>query len=311
MTRIETYCAGTPSGDRLNEDTYFLAEDGHFLLAAVMDGVTDRLKSDALRINFETHFRGEVNGSRYAALVVRESLMTSYWYYATTTPSDLLLDANAALRSRLESVYGRLNAADIYQREPALAPYQDDPRYFRLILPATVATIARINVESNALEYAHLGDTELLLFYKDGRAERAIVPQRPNAAQGAPDVIQETDPQVAKFKQYGFKHNYTDTYGQTDPSIGVGVVNGMIEARDYLITGRINLMDVVGVVVCSDGFMWPQLDCDCDHMRQLIEAEGLRGYVIHLRAEEASDPERERYPRPKVHDDATAIYIQL
>jgi hypothetical protein len=46
-------------------------------------------------------------------------------------------------------------------------------------------------------------------------------------------------------------------------------------------------------------------------MRALIEAEGVAGYVDRLRAEEATDPERTRYPRPKVHDDATAIYVRL
>lgn len=312
MPVIQSISQGMPAGDRLNEDAYLVADDGRFITAAAIDGVTDRLVSEALQPLFESCAE-EVNGSAYAAWMVRDAIMADL----PVVPHEALRDANHRLRENIAHCYdGGYDPERIVAQEPALKPFADDPRYFRLVMPACVATLIRVDLDDRRLDYAHLGDTELLLFHTDGRTTRGVVHRRENAAQGLVDA-DDADPRVRKYRRNGLLHNYTDQSGNTDTTVGIGVLNGQHEAADYALTGTLGLDGVEGIVVCSDGFLWPAHSDETpagesarlDSMRRRIERAGLGGYLDALRAEEATDPERTRYPRPKMHDDATAVYI--
>lgn len=313
--RFETICAGTPTGDRRNEDAYFLADNGEVVIAAAIDGVTDRLISHAQARHLREY---NLNGSAFAAYVTRRSYAGSRWDDAATSPRSMILQANAALHDWVRDVYGFFVPETITGQEPPLEPFRDDPRYFRLVLPACVTTVVRIDASTSTLEFAHLGDTELLLFYADGRTERGAVPKRPNMAQGVVDATDD-DPRIRKYRRGGLMHNFTHPDGRPDPTIGVGVVNGMPEAADFVLTGEIDLSGVEVVCVCSDGFLWPvadegdpaQVESRLTTMRERIDSGGLAVYLNALRAEEATDPDRTTYPRPKVHDDATALLVSL
>ncbi|MFW5691070.1 MAG: hypothetical protein ACOCXZ_01105 [Chloroflexota bacterium] len=308
-------CTGTPAGDRLNEDAAVAVRNGAVVTAAAIDGVTDRLISQALQPLFASYPQQPCNGSAYAARLTRDVIEAD----PLADPGALLLRANAALRAQVAPYYGgTLDAAAVCAAEPALAPYAADPRYLRLILPACVVTLARIDRAAARLDYAHLGDTELLLFHTDGRVTRAVAETRPNWQRGL-IIAEDDDPQVRRYKAVGLLHNFVDANGQPDPTVGVGVINGLAEAASYIMTGSIDLAGVAAVCVCSDGFMWPapagETAADhharLRHMRRIIDAAGLAGYVDRLRAEEAADAHRQLYPRPKTHDDATAILIRF
>jgi hypothetical protein len=46
-------------------------------------------------------------------------------------------------------------------------------------------------------------------------------------------------------------------------------------------------------------------------MWQYIRQHGGQRYLKALRAEERADPDREKYPRFKLHDDATGLVLYL
>ncbi len=313
---LQTICVGTPQGNRQNEDTYFIFDRDDLLIAGVFDGVTDRLFPSKYAEKGLTDGR---TASAYAAHQARDAISEML----TLPPDQQLMSINNTLNQTLHDVYGADSPEAIYAQEPALTPYADDKRFVRLVLPACVATIIQLGHVSGdvySLRYAHVGDTELLLFYADGRTQRAIVPHIPNWHKAIPpDVDSEPDETVRKFKRMGLFHNYVDANGRTDPTVGIGVLNGLPTMPDYMLTGKIDLQGVSGVCLCSDGLMWPsprdetpeQAQARLNHMRTLIERDGLTGYVDALRAEEQADADHARYPRPKTHDDATGIFVSL
>jgi hypothetical protein len=142
--------------------------------------------------------------------------------------------------------------------------------------------------------------------------------QAESGAANLADVLDHV--QVAEANRLnGLYHNYVDAQGATDLKVGVGVINGLPELETYLQRGTIDLHEVSGVLLCTDGFLWPApLDESIadrekrfQNMRERIERDGLRGYYRDLRAVQAADAIRDAYPRFKIHDDCTAIFVEL
>lgn len=323
---VETLCQpGMP--ERINEDAVFTVQESSTLTAAAIDGVTARVPAQAI-----TSLYGDgQNGAAWAAQTTREAMLRSA---PGTAPRDMLLAANDVLRTRLMSIYGALDGPSVFAREPGLAAYQNDPRMIRLALPACVVTLIQINMVAKDLIYAHAGDTSLLLFHADNRVsvasgdegrvysgglfDQAKQLQRERNLPSVDDAL--ADPEIRKRMLGGGIHlNYVDENGQPDLKRGVGAVNGLPQLAHYIQVGMADLTDVVGVLVCTDGLMWPAKPDETDiqvvnrlrGMRHLIETYGLSGYYEHLRIEERSDPDRDRYPRFKIHDDAGGVYIDL
>lgn len=305
MVRLESICEGVAG--RINEDALFYANDGRFVTMAVIDGVTDRVGSSRNWGALDGYV--DLTGAAFAASVVRDSitsLLNESWVM-----NNVLLSCNRRLRMFARDVYGDFAPKAIFEAEPGLAPYASDPRYFRLVLPACVATIARVDLQERLLDYAHVGDTELLLFTQDGRIESIVQTIPPQWQRGLVDA-QDDDPTIRRHKRGGLLHNYTDKQGNTDTNIGTGVINGMEELADYVQTGQISLDGVTDVLLCSDGFLLPPESPDrLSLMAEWVDKDGIHAYLKHLRSMEREDEERKLYPRPKVHDDATAIHLRL
>ncbi len=326
--RISIINEAAPIPDRLNEDTCYVSSDGSEVQVLVADGAGQRFKTSKTA-NMLTWQGTPVSAARFAALT---TLNAARDY---SSPKEILLQANERIAWNLELVYGELTAAALRTHEPQLAPYLDqNPRLLRLALPVCVATVARIDKENQQLEYAHVGDTTLFLFYRDGRihvptadqmgkydAQALALAVSIKAEQGAAHLMDIlNDPRIAENnRNNGLYHNYVDEQGQTDVNVGVGVINGLPEVESYIQMGTVDLHDVTGVMLCSDGFLWPapltenetEQSRRYQHMRDIIEQEGLHGYYEKLRAAEAADATRDQYPRFKIHDDATGVYLEV
>jgi hypothetical protein len=322
-------CEGMPVAGRVNEDAYHFQRDENQITLLVADGAAQRLKTQQFQIMLaENGIAG--SAASYAARLTAEAAAN----HPTLSPREILLQAKESLRDKLVDVYGDLTAEAILAQEPQLIEHiQPDLRLFRLALPVCVATVAQIDCQTNQLTYAHAGDTALFTFQKDGSVSEVTFDQMAHydkqtlalvlklqAEEGLDFDTAREDERVKKInRQHGLYHNYVDEDGQTDPELGVGAINGLPELVDYIEEGVIDLADVAGVVVCSDGFPWPipweETPSDkktrLKHMRDLIERDGLRHYFEQLRAEEQADSARRQYPRLKVHDDVTGIYLRL
>jgi hypothetical protein len=122
-------------------------------------------------------------------------------------------------------------------------------------------------------------------------------------------------------------HNYVDEHGLPQPNHGIGVIDGLPELRYFIQTGQVALDGAALVCVLTDGMEWPAsahetfaadpAEADdlcarrCAFMGGQIVRYGLAGYLERLREAEARDPDHERYPRLKTHDDATGVLLRL
>ena len=311
---VEIVCQPAPglAAGRANEDACLFHHGGDWLALAAIDGATVRVQTQALTPLLVEYGPG-VSAAAYAAYLTRDTATA----HICDPPAEMLLSANAALNAVLTGVYGALTPEAVFAAEPGLAAYAHDPRFFRLVLPVCVATAVRLDLAAQRLEYAHAGDTALLLFMADGHV-RAVTG-------GAGDVVPpdyaswSSDKRARYTVESGIRHNYVDDDGQPDSQQGVAVINGLPQLAHYLHAGEQSLAGVDAVLVCTDGLLWPNppnedaagQQARLAHMRALIESEGLAGYLERLRAEERADRDRVRYPRFKSHDDATGLYVRL
>lgn len=311
---IDVVCEGSSGRVRPNEDAHVLHDDGHFLTLVAIDGATVRVPSLAQKPLLAA-YPEKLTEAAYSARIARDAIRQ----HIDLNLRKMLLKANEALAARLALVYGEVTPEAIMAHEPELAARYADVRFCRLVLPASVVTAARIDRQKHALDYAHAGDTALFAFLADGTVEqltganthddRLFREAQALRARGRSmeDILQDGQIRQADIDS-GVYHNYVDEGGQTHPGLGVGVIDGLPQFADYIETGQRSLDGVVGVFVCSDGAIWPD---DLQTMRHIIQTEGVRTYYHRLRALERDDAIRERFPRFKIHDDFTGLYVEI
>jgi hypothetical protein len=205
-----------------------------------------------------------------------------------------------------------------------------------------VITLAEYDPAAGTLHYAHAGDTLLLVAYEDGRV---TIPTRP-AGPGFDDEVLRTADKLREMHpdlsfrelvqhqqirtlnlETGLRHNYVDEHGLPQPRQGVGVIDGLPELRYFVQSGKVPLDGVAFVCVMTDGLEWPadaqeafasdpdeaatRQQARDEFMARKIDELGLQGYLDLLRRAEAGDPDHERYPRMKTHDDATGVLLRF
>ena len=317
------------------EDTYFVHHNGSYLTLMVADGTPQRLKTTGSLTPMLDKYGMGTKPGRYAASLIRDTVAEKTVLMPDMPVQDIPLVANQRLREGLKLVYGDISDTAVLQKEPSLTKLHDDPRYVRLILPACCITIARLDLHNGLLNYVHGGDTALFLLYKDGhtiqitpdqmvqhddkvRVERRRILQVHQPRDEAEFRALATHAQTININN-GIYHNYEDKHGNTDRALGVGVINGLPQLEDYLVNDTLNIDDLEGIVLTSDGIFWPApLDETPEHaqtrvnyMGDLIRQHGLKGYLQAMHEEEFSDAQGERYQHFGKLDDATAIYVQL
>lgn len=332
LTNIASASQGTPDATRINEDACYFGGTGDERYLLVADGASVRASTAALERFLAERAIGQTAAS-YAARLTRDVAAQLIGSGSHPSPEALLLAANAALRTMVEEIYGGITGDAFRESAPDLHLLDDDPRLLRLALPVCVATAVRIDLDAATLQFAQAGDTALFIRRENGVVSCVAGPseRRDRIALGSAWEQQQAHPgsHVADFLQdgetrernryNGIYHNYVDANGNIDHSVGVGVINGLPQLAEYIEQGSLDLADVCGVLVCSDGFIWPspweetpsQAEERVQRMWQLLANEGVGGYLRRLRAVEREDVQLDSYPRFKVHDDATAIYVEL
>lgn len=337
LSALSAVSQGTPEANRINEDAcYFSGTHGELYLA-VIDGASVRVNTSTLERAITTASEGATAAS-YAARLTRDTIASgiasSMRNSAQPTPASLLLAANAALRAQVETIFGGITSDAVLAVEPHVAILREDPRLIRLLLPVCVATVVHLDLAASELHYAHAGDTALLVQRTDGSVAHvtgdnmeahdrtalraAKRKQQADTSLHIADLLD--DEEVASLnRENGLYHNYVDELGKPDATIGVGVIDGLPELGEYIQQGTLNLSDIRGVLACSDGFLWPAVwdeskaeqTARLQQMWETVAHDGLGGYVRRLRALEEQDRQLDRYPRFKLHDDATAIHVEL
>ncbi len=329
--------------DRLNEDAWLALGAGPLgetILAAAIDGATTRLTPPALQDYLDRQPQ-PLTPAAFAARFVRDSLARQIGAGCPPDLRTLLLEANDDLGRALIELFGALTLDALHLPDHLTDRLSRDPRLVRLGLPAAVMTLIEVDPRALTLRFAHAGDTALLVAYTDGRY---VMPVRQRTAFDG-DLLRLVQRLRAETPGLSFRqaachlevqrknlfnalaHNYVDEHGLPQPSRGIGVLDGLPELRYFVQTGEVSLEGALFVCVMTDGLLWPAsaeevFATDPAHADALrrerfafmagqIAGHGLRGYLAQLRAAEAADPDHERYPRLKTHDDATGVLLRF
>ncbi len=328
--KISVISKKSPGNDNVNEDAWFIVEKGAVIYLGVIDGASQRVPTDKLKLLF-AKFGNKATAAAYAARFTKVFIENEINNNEIVSLSKLMLKANKNLGSEIDLAFRRVYADGLFSEEPGFSFIRQDPRLIRLALPVCVATIVELNIKKNSLKFAHIGDTELTIFNDDddlmcltenqmGKHDEKVIRlarqlQKVRHANHLSDVLNAPEI-ISKNKYLAVYHNYIDESGRPDRNLGVGVINGLPQMEYYIQTGSLSLDSVSEFLLCTDGFprppQWDETQITEKRrylwMRNIIKKQGLKIYLRRLRAIELKDETRDKYPRLKVHDDATAIW---
>jgi hypothetical protein len=291
-------CEKQPEGgNRQNEDTFMIVEDDKVLIAAVMDGATPLpsiVGTDGLRE------RKGWFAAQLAAIGIEKN------YSRANSPVELLLKGNQQI-------------ADVLLSQGA-NPEEAVP----LGLSNTQAVLVRIDKIKKTISVASIGDAACLIKDKNGGVELALpldlTPEDNEALRFILEVSRQRKISVKEaMMKYPEKVNEILTRGRElcnkPDGSGVGVLDGRRSAELYIRSKDYSLNEVSEVIVLTDGLFLPNeligAEPDWEEMVGIIEKVGIEGLYQEVLKRKNSDPDLNRYPRFKKHDDATGIVIEI
>jgi hypothetical protein len=226
-----------------------------------------------------TCFEGGASGGALASSIAGETFLRNHHALVR-----LGADANESIRERMERC-----RVDVSRR---------------CGLWSTSAAVVRLTDEG--IEWFRTGDAQIVFVGRDGGF---------TVAGGRDDHDYPTLCMIRdRGRHHPAVHGLIETVRQ-GMNREYGVLNGEREAEDFFLSGLQPARDVGSVLLFTDG-----LDIPCETPRRrkdfsdLVDLActlGLHGLRDHVRGLEAADPDIERYPRFKRHDDMAAIAIHF
>ena len=332
---LEIFSQPSPVKWRSNEDAWLVVESSpnpEIIMIAVIDGAGVRKPLSSLLDYLQNHYPS-LTPAAFSANVVKQELISQMRKQPENSLYEYLINANIVLRNSIEEIIGSFDPAKILAGVDDSLKSED--RNIRLVLPACVVTLARFNMKTFQVEFAHVGDTSLLEADVDGNVilhtndqmgrfdkhafEEILQLQKKLGLPHFKDAIQ-----LPEGRQYivesGLHLNFVNEFGMTDRTQGCGVLNGLPEMKDYIESGVININEKTSsFLFLSDGLeLLSPLHEETsrrakrfDRTAELIQQSGLRGLYNKMSKMAESDPYFDRYPRTKIQDDATGIYLRF
>lgn len=168
------------------------------------------------------------------------------------------------------------------------------------------ASAAVVRLADGGIEWFRTGDAQIVFVDADGGFR---------VAAGRDD---HDYPTLSMIRERGRHHADVQRLIET-VRLGMnrdyGVLNGEREAEDFFLTGLEPVGNVRAVLLFTDGLdipsETPRRRKDFSVLVDTHRKLGLSGLRDHVRGLEAADPDIERYPRFKRHDDMAAIAIHF
>lgn len=259
---------------QMNEDD-LLIKDGLF---CVFDGVTSLVKY--IDPNGIT---GGKLGSRHAKIVFDENSDKSL--------KEMALLANKRLRN------------EMLQRGVNISSKTD--------LWGT--TVACIKIMGDEVEFMQVGDSFIIFIENDNKMtaipnkldidHNTLVLAKQLVDEGVEDV--KTDKRILDLQKETRKRVNVD----------YGTLNGEEEVNSFITTGKKSVTNIKHILLLTDGIKVLKEDpTEPEDFQVLVDIfleSGLNGLKAYVRKLENSDPNCRKYPRTKVHDDATGIAISF
>ncbi|MEK6899241.1 MAG: hypothetical protein AABW79_04050 [Nanoarchaeota archaeon] len=170
----------------------------------------------------------------------------------------------------------------------------------------------KILEEKGILEWAQLGDCNLIYF--DNSSVMRVV-----------EAYNHDKPSLALLERKALKQDRVKLDSEIRQSIidvrrranvNYGMLNGEPKALNFMEKGNIPLSEVASFCIFSDGLLFPSRkpsveNTDYGRMGNFLLKEGIKGLLKHVRETENDDLEKISYPRFKIHDDISCIYVSL
>ncbi|MCR4280603.1 MAG: protein phosphatase 2C domain-containing protein [Candidatus Komeilibacteria bacterium] len=177
-------------------------------------------------------------------------------------------------------------------------------------------TAAAVRINSDDFEWIGIGDSPILIVYKDGKVKvlyhddldretiklaHSMASKMTGNALKLNGLRKEIMPQIIAVRQ---KSN-----------IDYGIINGEPAMVNFLRGGTESLSNIKYILLLTDGLLLPKTDPvaneEFDLMATLFQNEGLPGLLKEVRSRQNEDPLCQKYPRLKQYDDATGIAIEI
>lgn len=169
---------------------------------------------------------------------------------------------------------------------------------------------AVIKIEEKTLNWVQIGDSLILIIYKDGSYKlpathhdhdfETLSMWEKIAHKTDKTIMEALGDQIKKVRK-GMNVEY-------------GVLNGEKEFSSFLQSGSENLENISRVLLFTDGLFIPSehpSQNNFDIMVDLVNKGGLNEVRDYVRSIEKTDPECRKYPRFKTHDDIAAISLEF
>lgn len=280
------------SSKKPNEDSFVVHTAKDSLLVGVFDGTTTLVPIK------ELDERG-ISGARFASRFIKEQFRHINGLCPTevlTFLNERLLDANKQIRGV-------------------------DPNDANT-LPASSATIVKIDPDRRIVELAHVYDSWCVVYYKDGSS--ALITKDLNKKFDQP--ILDRMREIARSK--GITPRQARQEDEIEQALvdsrivklnapnglGCGVMNGQVAMKYYIQTAVVCLPDVSAILLGTDGFVPPgwSIESWSDRQRMLdvVTRQGLEGLMQVKREAEENDPDWNLL-RFKQVDDATGVFLKF
>jgi len=182
--------------------------------------------------------------------------------------------------------------------------------------------LALIRIHDAYIDYAQAGDCMIAAVYKDGSVRTLSRDQVAHVDQLSKRSLEEGIRQGVTTREQLLelvRPILLANKARMNTLQGYSVLSGEPELADFLEYGRINRIQLKAVLLVTDG-LFPlaepsvKEDTSYDAVRELVKRisdESLAGYAERLIRQEQEDSDCLKYPRFKVSDDKTGIWIQF
>lgn len=182
--------------------------------------------------------------------------------------------------------------------------------------------LALVRVHDTHVDFAQVGDCMIAAVYKDGMIRTLSRDQVAHIDASSKRILEEGIRQgVTKREQLVemARPIIVSNKAKMNMPDGYSVLSGEPELADYIEYGRINRIQLKALLLVTDGLFPPAeltgtSNGASDAMKELtlqVADQSLAGYADKLVQLEREDPECLRYPRFKVSDDKTGIWLQF
>lgn len=172
-------------------------------------------------------------------------------------------------------------------------------------------TAAVVRLKDNLAELLQVGDSVILFIQKDGNVKAPL---------GYHNHDQNIMRKWRKLADMGVKNIRRELEAdmislRNSANVSYGVLNGDPRLADLVQTVTEPINDVAKILLLTDGMYLPKEDPDVNenwlNLVRIYREGGLDLVYKSVRKIETSDPELIKYPRYKLHDDASGVAIEL